>query len=145
MSKQYLLDGYRFLSVEEKELREKAIHWLLKKRVRAEEIKFLNLKQIDQVNKLINIKREGKIAIVNKQIAYRDTPFDFYMGCFPGMKSNRFIFVRWAWAGRKAMLCSPILTEELEEIIEEKAKPVLTLSLKFGNIRVAKMNWHITN
>ena len=146
MSRMYVLDRYRPLRVEEREVAEKAILWLRKKHLTIEEIAFLSERNVDRVSKHINIKREGKIATVWHHIAYENSPFDLYLTeVFPCLKSNRFIFVRWAWNGRRTQICQHIPLERVEQITREKAKSVLTFRLKFDTLKVAKVNLHIRN
>jgi len=142
----FILDKYRALRVEEREAAEKAILWLKKKHLRIEEIVFLSERNIDREKKLINVRREGKIATIYRQISYAESQFELYLTeVFPCLKSNRFIFVRWAFTGRSPELCQHIETEAVEKIIKQKPNSLLTLAQKFGNIRIAKVNLHIRN
>ena len=146
MSKPFILDRYRSLSVNEREVTEQAILWLKKKYLTIEEITFLTVRSVDRNKKHINIKREGKIAVIWRHIDYTGTPFDLYLTeVFPCLKSNRFIFVRWAWTGRRPELCQHILAEKVEEIVATSSKSILTLATKFDTLRVAKVNLHIRN
>jgi len=146
MSRMYILDRYRPLRVEEREVAEKAILWLKKKHLTLEEIAFLSERNVDRASKHINIKREGKIAAVWHHIAYEGSPFDLYLTeVFPCLKSNRFIFVRWAFSGRRPELCSHIPVEEVAEIVQESPESLLTLAQYFGKLRIAKVNLHIRN
>lgn len=146
MPRQFILDRYRVLRVEEREVAEKAILWLVKKKLTIEEIAFLSERNLDREGKCINIKREGKIVTVWHHISYGGTPFDLYLTeVFPCLKSNRFIFVRWAWTGRYPELCQHIPVERVARTIEESRRRLLTLALKFDTIKVAKVNLHIRN
>ena len=146
MINNYILQGYRALTVGERESTEKAILWLKKKHLTIREIAFLSLRNIDLENKTITIKREGKRIVVWRKVNYANSPFDLYLTeVFPCLKSNRFIFVGWAWNGRRTQLCQHIPLERVEQITREKAKSVLTFRLKFDTLKVAKVNLHITN
>ena len=146
MSKPFILDGYRALRVNEREVAEKAILWLKKKHLTIEEITFLSLRNVDRDKKHINIKREGKIAVIWRHIDYSGSPFDLYLTeVFPCLKSNRFIFVRWAWNGRKPELCQHIQAQKVEEIVATPSRSILTLAVKFDTLKVAKVNLHIRN
>lgn len=146
MSRMYILDRYRPLRVEEREVAERAILWLKKKHLRIEEIAFLSERNVDRVSKCINIKREGKIATVWRHISYEGSPFDLYItGVFPFLKSSRFIFVRWAFSGRRPELCQHIPVEDVAKIVQESPQNLLTLARYFDKLRVAKVNLHIRN
>ena len=146
MSRMYILDRYRPLRVEEREVAEKAILWLKKKHLRIEEIAFLSERNVDRASKHINIKREGKIATVWRHIAYENSPFDLYLTeVFPCLKSNRFIFVRWVFSGRRPELCQHIPIEDVAKIVQERPESLLTLAQSFGKLKVAKVNLHIRN
>lgn len=146
MSKQWILDRYRVLRVEEREAMEKAIIWCKRKRIKEREIAFLALNNIDRSKKMINLKREGKHIVIWKHISYEGSPLDLYLTeVFPCLKSNRFLFVRSAFTGRDPELCTHIELEKVKEIIEEQAQSLLTLALKFDTIRIAKVNLHIRN
>ena len=144
-TKPYVLNGYRALRVEEMEAAEKAINWLKKRHLRIEEIAFLTIRNVDQENMIVSVKREGKLATLWLHTGYQGSPFEHYMQLFPSMKSNRFIFVRWAFTGRKQGLCQHIQVEKVREIVAQNRKSLLTIQSTCTIIKVAKVNLHITN
>ncbi len=146
MSKQFILTGYRPLRVEEKELMERAIIWLRKRRLEIDEITFLTIASINRNEKTVDVRREGKICVIWHHINYEGSPFDLYLTeVFPYLNSRKFIFVRWAYIGRQPNFCTHILFEDVQKICLNRERHLLTLALKFDTLEVAKVNLHIRN
>ena len=146
MKRYYLPPNYRPLTIEERQLEAEAIRWLKSKHLRTNEIRNLSIRNVDQAEMIVTIKREGKLANLHINIGYSDSPLETWMEAFPGVKSNRFIFPAIAYAKRSPQLCVQLCEADVEEILDEKpAKSVLTYKSLCAILRISKVNLHITN
>ena len=145
MARRWILDGYRELTENEQLKMEQAIIWLSKRGIGPEKIAFASVQNLDREGKTIHFLIETRFFAIERNIGYSGTPLDLYLTeVFPCLKSNRFLFPKWAWAGRRPELCGHIAIEQIQQILADyREGRLLTKRLSFDRMKVSKVNLHI--
>lgn len=138
------LYGYRKLTEEEQRSAERAISWLLDKRLRPQDIALLTERNLDREAKMINVAMEKGRLIFYRRIKYRGSDFDLYTTeVLPYLKVEKWLFPNMGWLGRDPGFGFHIHTDELEEYIQKLRKNLLLYRKQYDNIEVSTKKLNI--
>lgn len=130
--------GYRNLTKSEQASAERAIDWLIGKRVQSRQIALMTDSQLDREAKILNVTVEKGRLVFFRKLHYENTDFDLYLTeTLPCLKVERWLFPNLCWTGRKPSFGFHIREEDVENYRQNHAKMGLIMLKRYDKIETS--------